>query len=604
MTHHTTTYKRSTFAVSIALLLHTGGALKANDQKVGDDRTYVEVSIAEAVDKWTILKIKELMIKDPEKLKNVKNELQALDTLIQKFSRVAGIPECIKKLQAINQRLWDIEDVIREKEIAKDFGQQFVEIARSVYHTNDERFAVKQKINQLCGSRLVEEKIHPDYHAKPQAQPTPAAAAKRSIPSPEALTAEKRSTLLSAAQKAINERNKEAALEHLTTLLKHEPDNPAVLSVMGTVQSLARNYTDACRSFLTSIRARPSDLHTVSLLCDTLTTLGRFDAALPLLEALYRSNPAGYKIRMLMAYLREGDFEKAAPLIDMTNQWNGENLAGKTAIVNLKYDVGSNGYGDALQIIRLAKEMHYDAGARVIIRLLGHPHLQTIFRLCPYVAQVITENDPVPTHDRMYTPSVAATMVRCAHNPDKQKEPYLHADANLVQMWQRELAQDRNFKVGIRWSRGYMRDFFGGNIAPCPRSMAKEALAPLAKIEGVTFYTMHENPAENTNFPDGLNVRSFGPSFDKEHGSFMDTAALMKNLDLVITIDTSIGHLAGGLGVPVWLLTPSGSDYRWLRNRDDSIWYPTMRFFKQTEAGKWDDVITRVCEALNLTKTK
>ena len=225
--------------------------------------------------------------------------------------------------------------------------------------------------------------------------------------------------------------------------------------------------------------------------------------------------------------------------------------------------------------------------------------LRTILSQAPYVAQVITEKDPLPPHDRQYTPSIAATMLDCARAPYKHRlmTPYMHVDQNLIAYWRDRLPKDGTLKVGLCWNRAYMKDFFSSTHIPCPRSMSNDDLAPFAHIRGVRFYNMQKVTA-NEQFPAGLEVLNFGANFDKEHGAFMDTAALMKSLDLVITIDTSIAHLAGGLGVPVWTLLPSGSDYRWLRNTDETMWYPTMRLFHQKKPHVWSDVIEQVCSEL------
>jgi hypothetical protein len=122
----------------------------------------VPVSVGELLDKITILRIKERHINVPEKLANVRAELQALKNVCQKFAIDLAMP-AVEALEAINQKLWDIEDAIRAKELSKDFGAEFVELARAVYHTNDQRAAIKAQINAQTGSRYREEKSYQDY---------------------------------------------------------------------------------------------------------------------------------------------------------------------------------------------------------------------------------------------------------------------------------------------------------------------------------------------------------------------------------------------------------------------------------------------------------
>jgi hypothetical protein len=177
--------------------------------------------------------------------------------------------------------------------------------------------------------------------------------------------------------------------------------------------------------------------------------------------------------------------------------------------------------------------------------------------------------------------------------------PYLFADPQLVEQWRQKLAPDKNFKVGICWqgNPNYSTHFL--RVAVAAKSCSAAKFAPLAYVPGVTLYSLQretgvEQLARGIPFP----LVTFGPEFDRDNGRFMDTAALMQNLDLIITIDTSIAHLAAGLGKPVWILIPNPPDWRWMRDRTDSPWYPNMRLFRQTTALDWDSVIQTVADQL------
>ena len=128
--------------------------------------------------------------------------------------------------------------------------------------------------------------------------------------------------------------------------------------------------------------------------------------------------------------------------------------------------------------------------------------------------------------------------------------------------------------------------------------MTLSQFAPLARLPGVSFYSLQkgEQAGQARNPPTGLELIDW----TEDLHDFADTAALIANLDLVISVDTAVAHLAGAMGRPVWLLLPFIPDWRWLLDREDSPWYPTMRLFRQKAAGQWDDVIARVTECLGL----
>jgi hypothetical protein len=146
------------------------------------------------------------------------------------------------------------------------------------------------------------------------------------------------------------------------------------------------------------------------------------------------------------------------------------------------------------------------------------------------------------------------------------------------------------FKIGIAWQ---------GNPRFCDdrwRSIPLEAFSPLAEINGVRLISLQKGPGREQleKVADKLRIFDLAQSLDETRGPFMDTAAVMQHLDLVISSDTAVAHLAGALGVPVWLALPLVPDWRWLLHRSDSPWYPTMRLFRQTHFGKWTDVFERM----------
>jgi hypothetical protein len=172
--------------------------------------------------------------------------------------------------------------------------------------------------------------------------------------------------------------------------------------------------------------------------------------------------------------------------------------------------------------------------------------------------------------------------------------PYLAADAERVAHWRCELADGAKFKIGITWQ---------GNPAyedDARRSVPLAEFAPLADCAGVRLFSLQKEHGLEAlaALAQRLRIVDLGPRLDEGGDAFVDTAAVMRNVDLVVTSDTATAHLAGALGVPVWLLLPDLPDWRWLLERDDSPWYPTMRLFRQTARGDWADVLSRVAAAV------
>jgi FkbM family methyltransferase len=171
--------------------------------------------------------------------------------------------------------------------------------------------------------------------------------------------------------------------------------------------------------------------------------------------------------------------------------------------------------------------------------------------------------------------------------------PYLKADPARVEKWKQRLAEIKGLKIGIAWQGSRV------NIGDRRRSFPVKALAPLAKLRGVQFISLQKGyGSEQLDALTEFDVLSLGDDFDSGGGAFLDTAAVMQNLDLVISADTSICHVAGALGVPTWLALAYVPDWRWTLQGDRTPWYPTMRLFRQSGFGEWSGVFERMAQAL------
>jgi hypothetical protein len=173
--------------------------------------------------------------------------------------------------------------------------------------------------------------------------------------------------------------------------------------------------------------------------------------------------------------------------------------------------------------------------------------------------------------------------------------PYLTAAPADAAHWRERLAGLAGLRVGLCWAGGRSNNL-SQIVVDRRRSLTLEALAPLGEVSGVQFVSLQIGPpaAEAARPPQGMELHDFA----EDQHDFADTAAIIENLDLVISVDTAAAHLTGALGKPVWLLNHFDTDWRWLLDRDDSPWYPSLRQFRQPAPGDWPNVISRVQGAL------
>jgi hypothetical protein len=208
-------------------------------------------------------------------------------------------------------------------------------------------------------------------------------------------------------------------------------------------------------------------------------------------------------------------------------------------------------------------------------------------------ALIITAGEQPPSFDLWCTLMSLPHAVGTTLETIPATTPYLTAAPMDIARWRERLAGLAGLRVGLCWAGG---NFKGQIDWDRRRSIALGMLAPLGSISGVHFISLQTGPSasEAVSPPMGMDLHDFTGDI----GDFADTAALIENLDLVISVDTAVLHLAGSLGKPVWLLNRFDTCWRWLQNRDDSPWYPTLRQFRQTAPGDWQDVIGRTRHAL------
>ncbi|HSS12922.1 MAG TPA: tetratricopeptide repeat-containing glycosyltransferase family protein, partial [Rhizomicrobium sp.] len=267
----------------------------------------------------------------------------------------------------------------------------------------------------------------------------------------------------------------------------------------------------------------------------------------------------------------------------------GEDIAGKTLLVR-----GEQGLGDIIQFSRYIRLLQ-DKGAKVILSV--QPHLVRLLSSLAPKAEIIAWTDVPMAFDHHIALESLPGFFRTRLDTIPASIPYLAAEPARVEKWKQRLGQgdfkERGFKIGIAW-----RSSAGG--ASIGKTFSPTHFAALSKTPGVRLISLQkdEETAELNDLPSGLTIEQLGPDFDAEADAFVDSAAVMASLDLVISADTGIAHLAGALGRPVWVALKHVPDWRWLLDRADTPWYPTMRLFRQPARGDWPGVFAEMATAL------
>jgi tetratricopeptide (TPR) repeat protein len=270
-------------------------------------------------------------------------------------------------------------------------------------------------------------------------------------------------------------------------------------------------------------------------------------------------------------------------------RWNGQDLRRKTLLIR-----GEQGLGDVLQFSRYAT-LFARIGARVILEV--PPPLTRLLASVPGVAQTCAMGEAPPPHDYHLQMMSAPTIFSTGLDTIPDAIPYISADPERVRFWGERLSGLAGRKVGLVWGGNPRVNDPAANLVDGRRSIALARLAPLLDLPGISFVSLQKGgpAAQRADLPP--ESRPFDVMDEIE--DFADTAALCTHLDLVITVDTSVAHLAGALGKPVWILSRFDGCWRWLLDREDSPWYPTARLFRQRSPGDWDEVVARVKEALS-----
>jgi Flp pilus assembly protein TadD len=382
-----------------------------------------------------------------------------------------------------------------------------------------------------------------------------------------------------------------AAYENAARL---KPDLPDLLNNLGTALHHANRLEEAARTLTRAHGREPRDPGILVNLSTVLRDLGQFSAAEARLAAALRLAPgdptARYNQALLMLLL--GRFEAAWPGWEERFRagavparqlaaplWKGEALAGRSLLI-----YAEQGLGDTIQFCRYK----FPADGNVVFEV--QPRIARLLATRSNTPIIVPRGEQLPSFDLvcplMSLPALNGTL----ETTIPANVPYLSAETDAVARWQARLGR-HGFRVGIAWQGNPSRREDIG------RSIGLEQYLTLASIPGVRLISLQKDDGSEQLTP-GMNVETLGEDFDSGPDGFIDAAAVMVNLDLVITSDTAMAHLAGALGRPVWVALRAVPDWRWMLQRTDSPWYPTMHLFRQTERDKWAPVFASMKDAL------
>ena len=396
--------------------------------------------------------------------------------------------------------------------------------------------------------------------------------------------------------------NPEGAVQLLERALQRHPGVASWHANLCSLYRILNRVQEATASGREAVRLAPDNADNLVNLSLAFTDLDERDNAVACLLRALGLNPSHADARLALAQnlLAHGEFD--AGWIEY--EWRNETEAGKNQLPRITSApwngmriptgrillIGDQGYGDTLQFCRYIP-MVAERCKEVVLGCSAE--MAPLLARVPGVTLCCHKWNEIPGHAAHTRLSSLPWIMRTTEATIPATVPYLTTDPVREEKWRArldELAPRPTLRVGLAWS--------GRPTHPNDRrrSVRLAQLAPLAGIPGVTFVSLQKPfPATDTEAAGGFHGLR---DLSEELADFEETAALMTSLDLVVTVDTSMGHLAAALGRPVWIMLAKAADWRWLLDRSDSPWYPSARLFRQDRPGNWPDLIAAVAAAL------
>jgi Flp pilus assembly protein TadD len=378
--------------------------------------------------------------------------------------------------------------------------------------------------------------------------------------------------------------------------LKVVPNSPEVCNHLGIALLGQAKHGEAEACFRRSLRLRPDHAEAHNNLGVLLEQLGHVEQATKCYQESLRIKPESVDTHknLALGWLMTGDYGRgwaeyewrwkhpANPARTFSQpRWDGRMLQGEAVLL-----YAEQGLGDTIQFVRYAPLVK-QRGAVVLVECPGA--LQGILSRCPGIDCLIPAGSPLPEFAYQVPLLSLPNIMHTTLETVPAAVPYLSADPSLVDAWGKELNALPGCKVGIAWqgSKKYQGD--------AHRSIALREFEPLLKLPDLCFISLQKGLGTEQLVESAVrwNIVDFGQRLDAA-GAFADTAAIMSNLDLIVTSDSAVAHLAGALGVRVWMALSMAADWRWLRKGNECAWYPSMRLYRQTEWGDWAGVFGRM----------
>lgn len=421
------------------------------------------------------------------------------------------------------------------------------------------------------------------------------------------------------------------AVDHYDAAIVLQPDNAAAWANRGNALQGAGRLQDALVSYDEALRRHPDDARAQSGRGVALQRLGRLDEALAAFDVALGIDPGftegwvnrgkalhesgeldgavlAYEValrldpadgdavfNLALALLARGDFSAGWAAYEARWRskhrpetiagadwplWTDEPLDGLALLVTAE-----QGHGDLIQFARFLPRL---AAAGATVTLLAPARMHRLLAGLAETCSLIATIPAIARFDRQI-PLMSLPGRLGLGAADFAASPYLRPEPTLVRQWERWLGP-AGLRIGIVWQ---------GNPAYAGdhrRSIPLACFSALARLPGVRLVSLqrHHGLDQTRDLPDGMSLQDPGPTFDAGPDAFIDAAALIEALDLIVTSDTAIAHLAGALGRPVWLALPRVPDWRWGHHGATSPWYPTMRLYRQSRDGDWDGVVAAI----------